>query len=61
MTSRLYRSNKGEILGVFQGLASWSGINVWILRVIGIVIAFKIGFVPSIIIYLLGAVLMPRY
>jgi phage shock protein PspC (stress-responsive transcriptional regulator) len=49
------------ILGVFQGIADWTGINVWVWRVIGIILLCSMHFWAGVAIYLLAAVLMPRY
>ncbi|MGE4583966.1 MAG: PspC domain-containing protein [Sphaerochaeta sp.] len=55
----LYRERRGLILGVFQGLATWSGLPVGLLRIVGIVLLFSVGFVPVTIAYLLAAVMLP--
>ncbi len=55
----LYRERRGMILGVFQGLANWSGLPVGLLRVIGIILIFAVGFTPMVIAYLGSALLLP--
>lgn len=55
----IYRERNGVLLGVFQGLATWSGLPVLLLRIVGIVLLFKIGFVPIGIAYLVAALLLP--
>lgn len=48
----LYRERRGMILGVFQGLATWSGLPVLLLRIVGIILLFSVGFIPMVIAYL---------
>ncbi|WP_320130508.1 PspC domain-containing protein [uncultured Sphaerochaeta sp.] len=61
-SNKLYREHNGIFLGVFQGLANWSGLPVWALRIIGIIVFFSIGFWKIGVLYLLAAILMPsRY
>ncbi|MGE4452900.1 MAG: PspC domain-containing protein [Sphaerochaeta sp.] len=55
----LYRERRGMILGVFQGLATWSGLPVLLLRSIGIILLFTVGFVPMVIAYLGTALILP--
>ena len=55
----LYRERRGMILGVFQGLASWSGLPVLLLRIIGLILLFSVGFVPMAIAYILTALMLP--
>jgi phage shock protein PspC (stress-responsive transcriptional regulator) len=61
-SNKLYRERNGIILGVFQGLANWSGLPVWALRIIAIILLFSVGFWKIGALYCLAAVLMPsRY
>lgn len=61
-SNRLCRERNGIFLGVFQGLANWSGLPALALRVIGLVLLFSVGFFKVAALYLLAAVLMPpRY
>lgn len=55
----LYRERRGMILGVFQGLSTWSGLPVLLLRIIGIILLFTVGFAPIIIAYLVTALMLP--
>lgn len=56
---RLCRERSGVLLGVFQGLANWSGLPAWALRIIGIALLFSVGFLKVTALYFLAAVLMP--
>ncbi|AEV29833.1 putative stress-responsive transcriptional regulator [Sphaerochaeta pleomorpha str. Grapes] len=61
-SNKLYREHDGMFLGVFQGLANWSGLPAWALRIIGLILLFSVGFFKVAALYLLAAVLMPpRY
>lgn len=55
----LFREKSGMILGVFQGLASWSGLPVALLRIVGLILLFSVGFVPMTVAYLLTALVLP--
>jgi phage shock protein PspC (stress-responsive transcriptional regulator) len=56
-----YRDDEALLFGVFRSLARKTGINVWVLRVVAILIACHIGFIPSVILYLIGAILIPNF
>ena len=58
-THKLYREHNGYLLGVIEGLATWTGLPVLALRIIAVILLFKIGFVPMGIAYLGSALLMP--
>ena len=58
-THKLYRERDGYVLGVIKGLANWSGLPVLALRIIAVILLFKVGFVPIGIAYLGSALLMP--
>jgi phage shock protein PspC (stress-responsive transcriptional regulator) len=47
------------ILGVFQGLATWSGLPVLLLRIVAVILLFSVGFTPMIIAYLGAALILP--
>lgn len=57
--NRLYRSRKGEIFGVCQGIADWKDLPVGPIRLAVILLALSTGFAPIIIIYLLAALVVP--
>lgn len=48
------------ILGVCQGIADWSGVNVWVWRTIAVILLFSTSFWACTAIYLLAALLMPQ-
>ncbi|MFA5256994.1 MAG: PspC domain-containing protein [Opitutales bacterium] len=54
----LYRSRHGRIFGVFQGIADATGLDVFWMRVIAVVLLFMTGFAPLIPLYILAALLM---
>ena len=56
---KLYREDNGLLLGVFQGLANWSGLPVWAWRIAGIALMVTVGFFKIGFLYLLAAILMP--
>ncbi len=57
-TTGIYRSRRGLILGVCQGMADARDLSVWCVRAIAIVILFFSGIWPALIVYLLAAVLL---
>ncbi len=57
--NRLYRSRKGEVFGVCQGIADWKDLPVGPIRLAVILLALSTGFAPIIIIYLLAALVVP--
>ena len=54
-----FRSKKGLLLGVFQGLAEHWRMSPFTLRVIAILASIFLAFWPMIIIYLVAALIMP--
>jgi len=56
---KLYRERDGYLLGVIEGLANWTGLPVLALRIIAVILLFKVGFAPMGIAYLGAAILMP--
>lgn len=57
--SKPYRQRNGCILGVLGGLATWSGIPAVALRVIALILLFKVGLFIASVTYLGLALLMP--
>ena len=47
------------MLGVLEGLANWTGLPAIALRIIAVVLLFKVGFAPIGLAYLGAALLMP--
>jgi len=58
-THKLYRERNGYLLGVIEGLANWTGLPVLALRIIAVILLFKVGFVPMGIAYLGSALMLP--
>lgn len=58
-TKRLYRSRRGKIFGVCQGIADWRDLPVDILRAIVAVSILVTGIFPGIVIYALVALFLP--
>lgn len=58
-TKRLYRSRKGQIFGVCQGIADWRDLPVDTLRFIVVIAILVTGLVPGLIIYALLGLLLP--
>ncbi len=56
---KLYREHTGYVLGVIEGVANWSGLPAFALRIVAVVLLFKVGFVPIGLAYLGSAILMP--
>lgn len=55
---RFYRSRDGWMFGVVAGLAEYSGLSAFWLRVAVVVITLATGFVPMIAVYVIAAVVM---
>ena len=58
-TNKLYRSRRGKVFGVCQGIAEWRDLPVDLLRLIVAVSIIVTGIFPGIIIYALVALFMP--
>lgn len=58
-TNKLYRSRRGKIFGVCQGIADWRDLPVDLLRAIVAVSILVTGIFPGIIIYALVALFLP--
>jgi len=58
--SGLYRSRDGMLCGVCKGIAEYFDLSVFWLRVIAVVAGFSTGIVPSLVAYVLAALLMKR-
>lgn len=58
-TKKLYRSRKGEIFGVCQGVADWRDLPVGVLRLIVVISIIATGIFPGILIYALLAIFIP--
>lgn len=56
---RLYRSRRGKIFGVCQGLADWRNLPVEYIRIFMIMAFVFTGFFPVGIIYFLAALILP--
>jgi len=53
-----YRSRDGKFLGVCKGLAEWLGWPVAAVRLLLVVIALATAVIPTLVIYILAAVLL---
>ena len=58
-TRRLYRSRKGEILGVCKGIAEWRDYPVDTIRLIVVLIAIFTAIAPCLIIYFILGLILP--
>ncbi|MHC1691557.1 MAG: PspC domain-containing protein [Sphaerochaetaceae bacterium] len=58
-TRRLYRSRRGKVFGVCQGIAEWRDLPVDTLRAIVAVAILVTGIFPGIVIYALVALFLP--
>ena len=56
---KLYRSRRGEIFGVCQGIADWKDLPVGPIRLAVILLAVFTAFAPVLVIYILAALIMP--
>ena len=60
MTQRkLYRSDDRILLGVCQGLADWTSIPVFVVRLVFIVAALSTSVLPSLLVYLIVGLIIP--
>jgi phage shock protein C len=57
---RLYRSRRGKIFGVCQGLADWRDLPVEYVRLFVILLFLFTGFFPVGVLYFLAALILPR-
>ncbi len=58
-TSKLYRSRKGEVFGLCQGIADWRDVPVGMLRTIVAISILVTGIFPGILIYAIVALFVP--
>lgn len=58
-TSKLYRSRRGMIFGVCQGIADWKGINAGYIRLTLVLLTVFTGFFPFGLLYIAAAFFMP--
>ena len=56
---KLYRSRRGKIFGVCQGLADWRNLPVEYIRIFMIMAFIFTGFFPVGILYFLAALILP--
>lgn len=57
--ARLYKSKRGMIFGVCQGIADWKGINAGYIRLALVVLTVFTGFFPFGLLYLVAAFFLP--
>lgn len=57
---KLYRSSRGSIFGICQGLADWADLPVHFVRLFTIIAFFATGFFPVGLIYFAAAFLLPK-
>lgn len=55
-----YRSRHGFLLGVCRGLADYSGISVFWVRLATIALFLVTGFWPTLLVYVIGALVMKK-
>ena len=55
---KLYRSRSGKFLGVCKGVAEWLGWPTGLVRLAVVVIALVTAVIPTLLIYLLAAVIL---
>jgi phage shock protein C len=58
-TAKLYRSRRGMIFGVCQGIADWKGINAGYIRLSLVILTVFTGFFPFGLLYLIAAFFLP--
>jgi len=54
----LYRSRRGKIFGVFQGIADAAGLDAFWLRIFAILLALFTAALPVVLTYVAAALLM---
>jgi phage shock protein C len=58
---KLHRSSSNKMLfGVLGGLAEYLGTDPTLVRVIFVLVMIITGFMPAVLVYLLGAIIIPR-
>lgn len=56
---KLYRSRRGKIFGICQGIADWRDLPVEYIRIFMILVFIFSGFFPVGILYFLAALIIP--
>jgi phage shock protein C len=59
-SSGLYRSRRGLLFGVCRGIADHFDLSTFWIRVIVTVLFIATGFFPTVVLYILAALLMKR-
>ena len=58
-SDRLFRSRRGKVFGVCQGLSDKMGINVSFLRFALVILTLSTGFFPFAFFYIVAAMVLP--
>jgi phage shock protein C len=59
-SNKLRRARRGALIaGVARGIANWSGLPVWLVRLLW-VLTLAPGGIPGLLLYLICWVLIPR-
>lgn len=56
---KLYRSRRGKLFGICQGIADWRDLPVQYIRLFLIIVFLMTGFFPIGILYFLAALVLP--
>lgn len=60
MNRRLYRSTKNRVIGgVCSGLAEYTNIDIWLLRLLAVVAIFATNIIPGLIAYAVCCLVIP--
>jgi len=60
MNRRLYRSTKNRVIGgVCSGLAAYTNIDIWLLRLLAVVAIFATNIIPGLIFYGISCIVIP--
>ena len=58
-TNSLYRSRKGELFGICQGIADWKDLPVGVVRLIAAIAIITTGIWPGLLVYAVVALILP--
>ncbi len=62
VTHKLYKSDKDKVLsGVIGGIGEYVDIDPTVLRLVFILIAIMTGIFPSIVAYIIAALVVPKH
>ena len=58
-TRKLYRSRRGKLFGVCQGIADWRELDVDVVRLVWVLLTIFTSFFPGVLLYFILTLVLP--